>query len=68
MDPYLTLKLPEALEEQLEEQLEIHIWNETGFGDLRIQQQKPYWDNTKKKWMVNVFLKPDDLLKLRDGA
>lgn len=63
MDPYLTLKLPAAFE-----QLEVLIWNQTGLGDLRIQQHKAYRDKTKKKWIVNVILKPDEMLKLRPGA
>lgn len=63
MDPQLTLKLPAAFE-----QLEVNIWNQTGFGDLRIQEQRAYWDKTKKKWIVNLFLKPDDFLKLRNEA
>lgn len=63
MDPQLTLKLPAAFE-----QLEVNIWNQTGLGDLRGQQQKAYWDETKKKWIVNLILKPDDFLTLRNGA
>jgi len=63
MDPYFTLILPATFEG-----LEINIHNQTGFGDLRAQQGRTYWDETKKKWIVNVYLKPDDFLKLRPSA
>ncbi len=64
MEKPVTLKLPEVLAGQLVVNIHTHLE-----VPIRFIQNKPYWDEKQRKWVINIILLPIDYhLKMRPGA